>query len=199
VRLTAGLLAWLSICLGCSAARAAATVSIDQASILRVLRQNDVPGAKNLEPPSGALNASQFALSNNRTQAAARSESRALLHAGARSAAISEFSTPGGLLLKSTVVELGSDRGAAKLAPTIAKLSLASQPPPGAHTAVSGDPRIPNGSLLAFSPSQSGYAGGFELIASAHHNLYTLQGVSKPDRVSLAMLERLLRTIVSRG
>ena len=52
--------------------------AIDQAPISRVLRDSDVPAATNLELPSGALDAVQFAVLETPSARAARSASRSL-------------------------------------------------------------------------------------------------------------------------
>jgi hypothetical protein len=179
--------------------QAPASLAIDQTPILRVVRVNDLPGAENLEPPSGALTASQFAANNNRARRAASEERRLLSGYGFRSSAMSAFEVARVLRIQSAAIELGSPARAARAARAEAELNRTTQLPPGAHASVSADTAVRHALLVTFRPGQAGWTGGYELVASAGRWLFTLSGIEKPDRVSRAQLERLLATVISRA
>jgi len=178
---------------------ASAMDRIDQGPILRVLRVTDVPGANNVGLPSGALTVSQFVLSNDLTSAAAHAEKRILLRAGFRSSAISAFGGPGDLQLKSTAVELGSPRLAARALTGETKLSALSQAPANTTVRSAPDQDIHPATLVTFRPAHYGEVGGLEVLACAGSYLYTLRGIDQPDSVSLQTIEKLLTTVMSRS
>lgn len=177
---------------------ASAMDGIDQGPILRVLRVTDVSGANNVGLPSGALTVSQFVSSNDSTPAAASAEKRILVRAGFRSSAISAFGGPGQLLQKSTAVELGSPRLAARALIGEAKLSARSQAPANTTVTSAADQDIQHATLVTFRPAHYGEIGGLEVLACAGNYLYTLQGIDEPDAVSLQATEQLLTTVMSR-
>jgi hypothetical protein len=178
---------------------AVAADSIDQTPVLRVLRLSDVPGAKNEELPSGALTASQFALSNDSTVAARHAEERILMHAGFRSAAIILFYERSATFLKSTAIELGSSTLAARALDAEARLAAHTQAPPHDTALVRTDSNFTRAMIVTFTPPTGGGAGGVEVLASAGNYIYTLQALQKPDSVSTGRIEGLLRIVMGRS
>jgi hypothetical protein len=172
-------------------------LALDQTPVARVLRSSDV-AAVNQEVPSGALTASQFATLDNSIRSAANAEAKLLRADGFRSAAISQFATPGLPSLKSTAVKLSSPQQA--LAALQGEVALAPrvQAPAGATVAAGPDPNLAQGYIVTFTPAVGG-VGGLELLASAGDYLYTLKAVAKPDNVSPPAEEQLLRTLLARG
>jgi hypothetical protein len=178
---------------------ASSALAIDQAPILHVVRVNDLPGAENLEAASGSLEVAYFAADNNSTADATHAERRFLTHAGFRGAAISEFEVNRSEHIKSTAIELRSPSAASHALAGEASLSLRSQLPPGAHAAAKPDHAFAHATLITFRPGHSGWEGGLELIASQGSYVYELEATEKPDEVSRATLETLLKTVLARA
>jgi hypothetical protein len=174
------------------------TVPLDQAPIGAVLRLSDVPGAANLEVPSGALTAPLLAAADTTTSAAAREEAALLRQAGLRSSAITELRL-GGQSYKSTAVLFGSPTQASAVLPGAAAFAARAQAPPGTTGAVTADASFPLAQLITFTPAASGGEGGIELLTVQGPYLYTLQVLQAPDVVAQVAVEQLLHTIVARG
>jgi hypothetical protein len=174
-------------------------LAIDQAPILHVVRVADLPTTENLEAASGSLEVAYFAADNNSSGSATSAERRFLIHAGFHAAAISEFELNHSEHLKSTAIELSSPAQAAHALAGEVRLSLHSQVPPGARAAAKPDRAFAHATLLTFRPGHSGWEGGLELIARQGSYLYELEATEKPDEVSPATLEALLKTVMARA
>jgi hypothetical protein len=180
-------------------AGAVAANSISQAPILRVLRPNDVPEAKNEELPSGALTATQFAFSNDSTSAARHAESRTLEQAGFRSSAIALFYASGRTFLKSTAVEFAAPSLAARALHAEAQLATHSQAPAHDKVTLKTDRNIKGASIETFAPAAPGQAGGVEILAVSGSYILTLQAIATPDTVNAAKVEQLLKVVIARN
>ncbi|HEY1833465.1 MAG TPA: hypothetical protein VGG08_03435 [Solirubrobacteraceae bacterium] len=174
-------------------------LAIDEAPILHVVRVDDLPTAENLEAASGSLEVAYFAADNNSSGSATSAERRFLTHAGFRAAAISEFELNRSEHVKSTAIELRSPSGASHALAGEVSLSLRSQLPSGAHATAKPDHVFAHAVLLTFRPGHSGWEGGLELIASQGSYLYELEATAKPDEVSRATLEALLKGVMARA
>lgn len=171
-------------------------LAIDQTPVARVLRSSDVP-AVNLEVPSGALTASQFATLDNSIRSTARAEAGLLRSDGFRSAAISQFAASGQPSFKSTAVRLSSTQNALAALQGEVALAPRAQAPAGATVAVGPDRSFAHGYIVTFTPTATG-VGGLELLACAGAYLYTLSVVAQPDTVSRPAEEQLLRALLAR-
>lgn len=178
---------------------APAPLTLDQTPIARVLRDSDIPGAMNLEAPSGALTASQLAALDNSGGSQAADELNVLNADGYVSGAITEMTAHGVPLLRQAVAEFGSSAEA--LAAEHAEVGLASadQAPKGTSATAGVDPALGESSVVTFTPTAAGGAGGLELFAVQGNYLYTLKAVEQPDHVSQTVEDHLLGTIIARG
>jgi hypothetical protein len=195
----AGLIVGLALGALAPSGLATAADSIDQAPLLRVLRQSDVPGAKNEELPSGALTAPQFAFSNDPTVSSRHSEESILSRAGFRSAAITLFYEPREIFLKSTATELASATLAARALNAEAQLAAHAQAPERDTTTVKTDHNFTRAMIITFTPPAGGGKGGVEVLASSGHYIYTLQALAKPDFTAVARVEELLKVVIGRS
>jgi hypothetical protein len=178
------------------AASAGALLPINQAPISRVLRDSDVPAATNLELPSGALDAAQFAALQTSGAKAARSATRSLSAHGLTSAAVSGYRGGGRLTLSSTAALYRSPAGARAGLRT--ELTLArGQGPKRAQISIAPIRRPAAGEALTFTPRARRGPSGVELVVRVGRYVETLREINSPSRVSrvavTALMDQVLR------
>jgi hypothetical protein len=174
------------------------TVTIEQEPLTRVLRVSDVPGALNLEPPAGALTASQLASADTAGATIAREEAGLLQKDGYRSGAITEFGGVGRALLRSTAIKLGSPVQAEGALAGIVALAARAQAPAGAHSSTAANGSFAHAQLITYTPTAAGGEGGVQLIVAEGDYVYGLLALQTPDSVSQASVEQLVHTVIAR-
>ncbi len=194
-----------AVCLGSTAATTGTIpkparvrpLALDQAAVGQVLRDDDLPTEPNLQVPSGALTASQFAGLTATGAAASRREAASLTSDGFVSGAVSEFAGPGMPTITSTAVDLRTAAGARAVAAVERRLAIG-QAPAGA-TATSGpDAAVPGAQIVTFTP-QGTARGGVELVVASGRRVATLRAVQTPDAVTASTYEALLNAALARG
>jgi hypothetical protein len=174
-------------------------ITLNQGPITNVLRSTDVPKAKNLELPSGALTASEFVTASGLTRAASHVALPTLQADGFVSAAISGFTTSSGQTLTSTALKLNSPRRAEAALAAWESIAAHDQAPKGATAAVTADTSFRQGLVVTFTPSVSASPNGLEVLAAEGDYLYTLRAAQHPNVVSQAEVDALLHTVIARG
>jgi hypothetical protein len=173
-------------------------LTLDQGPVTRVLRITDVPGAKDLELPSGALTASEFLAVSGLKKAAKHVAQLTLEADGFVSAAVSGFTTSGGgPALTSTAFELSSPQQAEAALTAWVNIAAHDQAPGGTTAAVTTDATFRRGFAVTFTPSVSTDPNGVEVLAA--EGSYLLRSVQQPNAVSQAATDKLLHTAVARG
>jgi hypothetical protein len=170
-------------------------LAINQEPISRVLRDSDVPAAVNLELPSGALDAAQFAALETPRAGAARSATRSLSVHGLTSAAVSGFRGAGLLTLSSTAALFRSPAGARAGLQTEVTLARR-QGPKGARISLAAIRRPAAGEALTFTPRARRGSGGVELVIRVGRYVETLREVKSPSRVSRVAVTALMQKVL---
>jgi hypothetical protein len=172
-------------------------LTIDQAPIADVLRDSDVPIAVNQEVAAGALSAGRFAEIDSPHATAAIAQARSLTSDGLTSAAISEFTQVAAPQLKSTALRFRSVKGAG--AGDRMEVSLAAeQAPPRSRMTIAPDPALAHTTLVTFTPTTPGAAGGVELINDTGLYVDSLLALQAPDLVTPAAEQALLAEVIAR-
>jgi hypothetical protein len=174
-------------------------IALNQGPIVNVLRSTDVPKAKNLEPPSGALTASEFIAAIGLKPAARHVAQLTLQADGFVSAALSAFTTSAGQTLTSTALKLGSPQQAEAALTAWESIATHDQAPKGTTAAATTDASFRWGFAVTFTPGVATSLNGIEVLAAEGDYLYTLRAVQQPNAVSQAEADTLLHAILARG
>jgi hypothetical protein len=173
-------------------------ITLDQGPVTRVLRGTDVPGARNLELPSGALTGAQFLAADGLTGAAAREAQLVLGSDGFVSGAVSSFADFGPTLTSAALKLSSPQKAEAALA---AWVNIAAHAQALHHTSatVAPDAIFRQGLAVTYTPSVAASLNGVEVLAAEGDYLYTLRSVQQPNAVSQAATDKLLHTVLARG
>ncbi len=189
-----GLLTGLALA-GFGVSAGQATAAIPNGPILRVLRQSDVPRAKNQYLPSGALPVRSFVRLSLSEPSAQSTLGAVLRRHQFRSGAISLFTGPGSLRWQSTAALFASSGAARDALNGVTSATRADVGRTGAIRVLSVDGL--RGRLLAVT-SASGASEGYVAIVVSGAYICELEGVDTAHRVPAAVVERLLGKVVRR-
>jgi hypothetical protein len=173
-------------------------LAVPLSPVLRVVRDSDFPASHNVELPSGALNATQYARYDLGFGAPATRWASTLTSAGLRSAAISESAGLGAPDVKSTAVLLRTAAGARKvLVDEIAQARA--NVPAGDTVSIAADPAVAGATLVTYSPAPAPGDGGFELLQRTGTSVLDLRELENPSTlVSRTQVESLATTLAAR-
>lgn len=172
--------------------------SLAQGPIIRVLRDEELPFAKNEELPSGALTLPQFVADNGLSRDAQQQERTTLRLDGFVSSAVSEFSATGQRMWRSAAIEMSSPGHAKAAVEAEARLALTQRRAEDAPS-LAADTHFGCGELVTYRPISGGAPGGVALFACRGDYAYELRVYGKPDHISVAASEQLLNTVISRS